>query len=314
MKVSKDGAVGFKPGVDMEVTRNPKRIKEEAVHFMDALLNGRQDKNLQDLGFSFQPDYSDTENFLSNLSQLSPDSQGRKEMPLTSEEVKDVVKSCPNGKSPGLDGLMYEFYKKTWSTIGNTFITVLQNQLDRLKVMESSRHGATRLIPKVDGVPDVTELRPITLLQVDYRLLSKCLATRHHTVISEVVDPRQLGSSLPGQGGGILTGVYDIVSSIDYVNRNNLEAYIASFNDMKAYDRSSTAYLERVMEKMAFPEIFRSWMQMLYCGATTKLILPSGLSREIKVTFSFRQGDSIAGDLYCINQEPLLRMLRKKLT
>ena len=80
--------------------------------------------------------------------------------------------------------------------------------------MESSRNGATRLIPKVESIPDVTELRPVTLLQVDYRLLSKCLAVRLHRVISEVVDRGQLGT----RGANILTGVYNILSSIDYVN------------------------------------------------------------------------------------------------
>ena len=54
-------------------------------------------------------------------------------------------------------------------------------------------------------------------------------------------------------------------------------------------------------------------MKMLHQGATTKIILPTELSREIQVTFSFRQGDPIAGDLYCITLEPLLTMLREKL-
>ena len=52
---------------------------------------------------------------------------------------------------------------------------------------------------------------------------------------------------------------------------------------------------------------------MLHEGATTRLIVPSGLSREIKVAFSFRQGDCISGDLYCLTQEPLLRMIRNKM-
>ena len=158
----------------------------------------------------------------------------------------------------------------------------------------------------------MTELRPITLFQTDYRLLSKCLAVRLHSVMSEVVDPGQLGVAAQGKGGGILTGLYSMLSLIDYVNSNNLKAYVASFDNMKAYDRASTAYLDKVTEKMGFPPLFRSWLKMLHKGATTKLILPSGLSREIKVSFSFRQGDCIAGDLYCLTLEPFLRMLRKK--
>ena len=82
---------------------------------------------------------------------------------------------------------------------------------------------------------------------------------------------------------------------------------------MKAYDRASINYLDKVTERMAFPEKFRSWLKMLHCAATTRLLLSSGLSREIPVSFSFHQGDPIAGDLYCLSQEPLLRMMRSKL-
>ena len=68
------------------------------------------------------------------------------------------------------------------------------------------------------------------------------------------------------------------------------------------------------MERMGFPELFRRWVEMLHHEATTCLVLPSGLSREIKVKFSFRQGDPIAMNLYILQQEPLLRMLRATLT
>ena len=88
---------------------------------------------------------------------------------------------------------------------------------------------------------------------------------------------------------------------------------MASWDAMKAFDRASTVYLKKVTERMAFPPLFRSWLRMLHLGATTRLILPSGLSREIRVSFSFRQGDCITGELYCLTQEPFLRMIRKRL-
>ena len=131
-----------------------------------------------------------------------------------------MVKDCSNGKLPGLDGLSYEFFKKTGSVLVGTFTKVLQAQLDRSRLMESGRHGATCLIPKVNTVPDVTQLRPITLLQVDYRLLSKCLAVRLHAVTEEVVNPGQLCTC----SSNILIGVYSILSSIDYCNKQNLPA------------------------------------------------------------------------------------------
>merc|ERR1712105_177334 len=56
---------------------------------------------------------------------------------------------------------------------------------------------------------------------------------------------------------------------------------------------------------------FRRCVEMLHKDATTYLKLPSGLSRIIPVTFSFRPGDPVALDLYALQQEPLLRLLRR---
>ena len=129
-------------------------------------------------------------------------------------------------------------------------------------------------------------------------------------MIDEVVEPGQLATG----NGNILTGVYEILATIDFIKKSKSEAYITSADMIKAFDRAMVTYLELVTERMQFPKIFRDWMQMLHAGATTKLLLAKGLSQEIPVSFSFQQGDCIAGDLYCLVQEPLLRMLRKMLT
>ena len=128
-------------------------------------------------------------------------------------------------------------------------------------------------------------------------------------MIGEVVQKDQLGTG----GANILTGVHDVISSIDFINKNNMKAYLVSGDALKAFDKASIIYLDKVIERMAFPPIFRAWLKMLHFNATTQLILPSGLSRKISVSFSFRQGDCISGDLYCLTEEPLLRMLRKSL-
>jgi hypothetical protein len=64
---------------------------------------------------------------------------------------------------------------------------------------------------------------------------------------------------------------------------------------------------------LGFPEAFRRWISMLHYNATTCLVLPTGLSRTIKVMFSFRQGDPIDMNLYILQQEPFLRLLRSTL-
>ena len=88
---------------------------------------------------------------------------------------KKFVGKCNHNKSPGLDGLCYEFYQETFAIIKNDLLEILQCQLNRSRIIESNKHGVTRLAPKVDGIPSVDELRPITLLNCDYKILSKWL-------------------------------------------------------------------------------------------------------------------------------------------
>ena len=53
---------------------------------------------------------------------LNEESKPKLVKEMTSEALEDTVKSCPNGKSPGLDGLPYKFYKSEWDVIGKEFL------------------------------------------------------------------------------------------------------------------------------------------------------------------------------------------------
>lgn len=294
------------------VTDDVSKIEELSVSFYDALFNGRHDKDLNDTGVAFLPSDEYLEEFLDKLSPLSEEAKTKVVRTVTYEELEEIVKSCPNGKSPGLDGLPYELYKATFDVIGKEFLEVIKDQLRNFALIESGKHGATVTPSKVEGVPLVTELRPLTLLCCDYRILSKTINNRLNPVMGEVVENSQLATGEKDKN--ILTGAYDIISTIDYVNKNRKHAFIASYDMVKAYDRASVRFLLLVMERMGFPEIFRGWVEMLHHEATTRLVLPSGLSRVIKVLFSFRQGDPVALNLYLLQMEPFLRMIRATLS
>ena len=241
----------LKEGEDRKhvVTEDPVRIDESLSSFFNVFLNGRIGKNMKDTGESFKPDFTHLDEFLENLSTLSPQGQATLDEDLTIDELEWIMKTCPYGKANGLDGLTYEFYRVAWPALGHSFHKVFQVQLDRCRLIESGKHGATRLITKIEAVPEARDLKPITLLQVDYRILSKCLASGLHSVIHEVVEPGQLATG----NGNILTGVFKILSTIDFVNKFNSEAYILSADQIKAFDWAMVTYLEKVTKKMHFP-------------------------------------------------------------
>ena len=158
----------------------------------------------------------------------------------------------------------------------------MQCQLDRVRIVESNKHGVTRLAPKVDGVPSVDELRPITLLNCDYKILTKWLVRRMKPILPYVIKSGQLCTL--GQKN-ILFGVSNILSSILDVKQKKSQACLMGLDFFKAYDRVFLKFLIRVMKKMNFGTLFTSWISMLHEGATTRFII-AGLTRAIQLIFS----------------------------
>ena len=105
--------------------------------------------------------------------------------------------------------------------------------------------------------------------------------------------------------GNILFGITNMITPIEYVNREEKEAAIASFDIDHALDRVFIPYIIKVLKQMNFGDKFIRLMEDTHRNITTRLILNS-LSDEIRLSFSFRQGDPISMILYLIYVEPLL--------
>ena len=186
-------------------------IEEEVISFFNALFNGHHGNDLIDKGTLFLPDWSSLDNLLTGLGRISDTEKSDLVGDIQPDEMDFVVKKCPNLKSPGMDGLTYEFYKKVWGIIGSKFVTILQVQLSRCKLVESDTNGATKLLPKVDGIPKVDELRPITLLNADYKLLTKWIVLRLKPLMGTVIRSSQLCNA---GDKNILFGAHNILSSM----------------------------------------------------------------------------------------------------
>ena len=126
------------------------------------------------------------------------------------------------------------FFKAVWSVISVDFKKILQCELDRGQIIESNTFGATRLIPKVKCVPKVDELRPITLLNSDYKILSKILVQRIKPCLPSVIRSSQLCTV---GNRNILFGINNILSSVLYTKAKKQKACLLSLDFFKAYDR-----------------------------------------------------------------------------
>jgi hypothetical protein len=110
-----------------------------------------------------------------NLTKLTEEKKQSCEGPNTQGESWKAIAQMANNKSPGSDGLPAEFYKEFFPNIGPLFINIVNAQI-AIPLSPSQRSGIITLLPKKDS--DKTLLsnwRPVSLLNTDYKILSKAL-------------------------------------------------------------------------------------------------------------------------------------------
>ena len=96
---------------------DPSDIEAEVTTFFKALFNGYHDTSLNNTGSPFIPDNSGLDEMLTDLSSMNIEDSQKLEIDISEDELEFVISKCSTNKSPGLDGLCYEFYKCTWFII-----------------------------------------------------------------------------------------------------------------------------------------------------------------------------------------------------
>ena len=139
---------------------------------------------------------NETDLFFRNKSIPSLSEEKKKicEFDLTSFECLSVLRNMPKNKSPGNDGITSEFYLFFWNIIGFFVLEVLNTGLKTGQMSSSQRQAVITLIEK-EGKDrrKLINWRPISLLNVDYKIASKVLAQRICSVLPTLIHADQNG-------------------------------------------------------------------------------------------------------------------------
>ena len=127
---------------------------------------------------------------------------------ITEEEIRIAIKNLNKNKSPGSDGITPEFYQTFVMELTPVLAELYNNMFLDQNLTESMKIGIISLIFKNKGTTaDLKNWRPISLLNIDYKILTKILASRLKLISNEILNPFQ--SSGP-KGRNILNNALNL--------------------------------------------------------------------------------------------------------
>ena len=113
---------------------------------------------------------------------------------ISEEEFSTVLKEFKTNKTPGTDGFSAKFYKFFWSDLGTEMTASFNYAFQKGSLSISQKRGIISLIPKKNKDKTLLEnLRPISLLNVDYKIMTKSIAKRLEKALPKMINSDQTG-------------------------------------------------------------------------------------------------------------------------
>lgn len=154
---------------------------------------------------------------------------------------------------------------------------------------------------------DISNYRPITVLNTDYKTLTKILTERTSKVACSLIHPDQAGFI---KGMSIFDQTELIRTVLHMGSTQEQEGAIICLDQEKAYDKIRHDFLCRTLQQFGFPHEYIQTVQNIYSTADTRVILNGVIGPNFLVKRGVRQGDPLSCLLFDLAIESLAELLR----
>ena len=156
------------------------------------------------------------------------------------------------------------------------------------RMHSSARRGILNLIPKSGKDARLMKnLRPITLLNVDYKIIEKAIAMMIEPALEHIINKDQRGFMKDRRISVNIRKMLDIMS---HVQTQDLEAVVLSLDFVKCFDKCSFSILYGSLKYFGFGETVKKWTEILYKDFSVKIQNNGYFSETIPIEKGVHQG------------------------
>ena len=227
------------------------------------------------------------------------------------EIITEALKYMENDKSPDTDGLTAEFYKKFWPLLTKEFTKMTNAVLNRKCLTDTQREPLICCIYIKGDRADITKWRPISLLNINFKIITKTITNRIKAILPHLISRYQTACIPQRQIHMNLWYTRDIIKIANSEHMKNTA--IISIDQTKAFDRVDWSYISKTLDKYRFGNKTVQNIATLYTNITTKIKANGHISRPFHPTRGVRQGCPLSMTLYILKADILIQNIQQKI-
>ena len=292
---------------------------DKAIHFLqkeDGTVLHDQDSITKEVQLFYKNLYSFKDNVYTDASidnlqhpALSDEESQKLEGLITMNELTLAIKQCKNDKSPGSDGFTAEFIKFFFLDLKYFILRSLNFAFEKGEMSITQRQGIITCIPK-EGKDKrlINNWRPITLLNIIYKLASSCIADRIKLALPMLIHENQQGFMKNRNIGENIRLIYD---TLVYTKEKNIQGLLLSIDFYKAFDCVSWSFIQKALSKFNFGKDIKRWILTFYSNITSCVRVNGQYSEWFSPKRGTRQGDPLSPYLFLLCAELMAAMIRR---
>jgi hypothetical protein len=132
-------------------------------------------------------------NIITDLLQTRIDGEMNDKLcaPFSEKEISDALFQIGPLKAPGPDGFPARFFQRNWAILKEEVISAVHRFFTDGVMPEEVNDTTIVLIPKNNEPEAMKDFRPISLCNVIFKVVSKCLANRLRPLLQDIISPMQ---------------------------------------------------------------------------------------------------------------------------